>query len=204
MDAAAKPALALTLEQEVQAQETLAATRGLRRGRPGLLREARPGVRRALTPSTSGLEGLQSERDTAPWKANGPGCRNPGPLRESGRVGGTQDCRTGPDRSFLSLGLPETGEANPNFRQQLHHRSRMADSAAWTHCSTQPQSTRSGSVARQVVVGEAAVLDREDRDRRQPAQPRQRPGSVQPPIRKRLRLAPARRGAVGERQVLPR
>ena len=48
LDAAAKPALALTLEQEVAAQETLARQRGLRRGRAGVLREARPGFRRAL------------------------------------------------------------------------------------------------------------------------------------------------------------
>ena len=49
MDAAAKPALAATLEQEVQAQEALAAHRGLRRGREGVLREAPAGVRRAMS-----------------------------------------------------------------------------------------------------------------------------------------------------------
>ena len=49
---------------------------------------------------------------------NGPGCRNPGPLLESGRVGGTQDCRTGPDRLFH--GLPETGIANPYFGDEFY------------------------------------------------------------------------------------
>ena len=49
MDAAAKPALAATLEQEVQAQEPLAASEDFARGREGVLREAPAGVRRALS-----------------------------------------------------------------------------------------------------------------------------------------------------------
>ena len=48
-DAAAKPALALTLEQEVAAQETLAASEDFAEGAPRVLREARPGFRGALS-----------------------------------------------------------------------------------------------------------------------------------------------------------
>ncbi len=48
MDAAAKPALAATLEQEVTAQELLAGVGGLRRGHARVPGEAQPGVRRAL------------------------------------------------------------------------------------------------------------------------------------------------------------
>ena len=45
MDAAAKPALAATLEQEVQAQESLAASEDFAEGAARLLREAPAGVR---------------------------------------------------------------------------------------------------------------------------------------------------------------
>ena len=48
MDAAAKPALAATLEQEVTAQQLLAASDDFAEGTQRLPREARPGVRRAL------------------------------------------------------------------------------------------------------------------------------------------------------------
>ena len=62
MDAAAKPALALTLEQEVAAQETLAASEDFAEG-ARLLREARPGFRGALGGQTQGgVPGLAAVR----------------------------------------------------------------------------------------------------------------------------------------------
>jgi enoyl-CoA hydratase/carnithine racemase len=49
LDAAAKPALALTLEQEVAAQEALAASEDFAEGGPGVLREARSAICGSLT-----------------------------------------------------------------------------------------------------------------------------------------------------------
>ena len=106
LDAAAKPALARDAGAGGRGSGDAGRDRGLRRGRARLLREARPGVRRALgarrgqTQRTASerLESVPGVRPTAaradPRKCDGPGCRGPGPYRKSrGRVGGTHLCR---------------------------------------------------------------------------------------------------------------
>ena len=88
LDAAAKPALAATLEHEVTAQALCARHRGLRRGHARVRRAAPAGVQRPLGRNVAVAAGRSSPRDDpALVGADADPCARPrGPRRRSGHL----------------------------------------------------------------------------------------------------------------------
>ena len=99
MDAAAKPALAVTLEQEVAAQETLAGSEDFAEGARAFFEKrdpTSPGASRssaARYPAPPGvlvdLCPVCADKSTCTRKRNEPGCRGPGSSPIPSWVGGT-------------------------------------------------------------------------------------------------------------------